>query len=135
MDVEKVCNVLIKTSQRLESCVIPRFAEWRTDGQIDRSIPKDDVAADWLATKYRLPEKSARSMLNVIKANIKDFGLTQVVSGKTLIASRDAALEDMATVPAAGGEAASVDEAVSVTASETGNGHQQVPTAAEAATV
>lgn len=100
----------------------------------DRPLPKDDVAVDWLATNYGLPEKSARSMLNVIKANIQDFGLTQVVSGKTLIASRETALGDMASAPAAGDEAVSVEVAPPATTPETGNGHQ-VPTAAEAATI
>jgi hypothetical protein len=104
------------------------------DHYMDRPIPQNEVAMDWLATNYQLPEKSARSRLDVITANIKDFGLTQVVSGKTLIASRETAMEGMANPPAAGDVGASEEEAAAAGAPATGNGHQ-VPTPGEAATI
>jgi hypothetical protein len=101
----------------------------------DSPFPKDEVAVDWLATNYDLPTKSAQSILNVIKANINDFGLTQTVSGKTLVASRETALEEMGDIPGAGLRDALLDDAATLaTALETDNGHK-VPTATRAATI
>ena len=95
-------------------------------------FPREEVAVDWLVTNYDLPEQSARSALGVMKANIEDFGLTEVVSGKTLVASRETAMQNLEGAPAAENTPSAGETKTPPVAPETSDG-QRVPTAREAA--
>lgn len=59
----------------------------------DKAVPRNEVAIDWLKTNHEIPQQDAEAIWEVIRTNINDFGLTQDIAGKKLVASRDTALQ------------------------------------------
>lgn len=61
----------------------------------NKTVPVDDIASDWLIRNHKFTPEDARSFWEVIKTNIFDFNLTEQLSGKYMIFSKDAALESI----------------------------------------
>lgn len=61
----------------------------------NKAVPADDIASDWLIRNHKLGTDDAQSFWEVIKANIFDFNLTEQLSGKYMIISKDAAIESI----------------------------------------
>ena len=61
----------------------------------DKNMPRDELAADWLIRTRGVLEKDAGPLWRVMKANIQAFGSNENVSGRTHIASRETALENV----------------------------------------
>jgi len=62
----------------------------------DRGIPEDEVVADYLVQTHGLAPADAIAFWVVAKANLLDFKIVQQLSGKTIIVSREQALESLA---------------------------------------
>lgn len=61
----------------------------------NKSMPSDDVASDWLVRNYQLSTEDGRTAWEIIKSNILDWNLTEQLSGKRVISSRETALEPL----------------------------------------
>jgi len=59
----------------------------------DKSIPIDEIAIEYLRKNHDLPEEDAQACWSVFKDNLMEQNLTQELSGKRVIVSREAALE------------------------------------------
>lgn len=61
----------------------------------------EEVAVDYLKTTHRLIEADAKAAFSVFKENILDYGLTQDISGKKVVISKEMALENRLSTPPA----------------------------------
>lgn len=59
----------------------------------DKSVPIDEIAIEYLRKNHDLPEDDAQACWAVFKDNLVEQNLTQELSGKRVIVSREAALE------------------------------------------
>lgn len=67
----------------------------------DKAVPMDDIAIDWLQRKFNLNSEDAKSFWSVIKENIFDYHLTEHLSGRQVIVSKEEVLQSRgsATTP------------------------------------
>jgi hypothetical protein len=79
---EGIYNALF--SNEIFSAFITRFN--------DKSIPIDEIAIEYLRKNHDLPEEDAQACWAVFKDNLLEQNLTQELSGKKVIISREAAL-------------------------------------------
>lgn len=61
----------------------------------NKSLPSDEIATDWLVRTYGLSDADAKSSWEVIKMNILDWKLTEILSGRKMIITKEAALESI----------------------------------------
>lgn len=86
--LESIYEVLFKND------IFSQFMEyWK-----DKTFPMDDIASDWLVRTLRLNPDDAKSFWGVIKENIRDYRLTQQLSGKEVIVSKEVALQSQGEV-------------------------------------
>lgn len=76
----------------------------------DKALPEDDIASDWLIRTFRLTSEDAKSFWGVIKENILDYHLTEQLSGKQVIISKEVALQSHGTETIASENATSLEE-------------------------
>jgi len=74
-------------SNEIFSAMVSRFN--------DRGIPIDEIAIEYLKSNHELPREDAQACWAVFKDNLTEQNLTQELSGKRVIVSRDAALETL----------------------------------------
>lgn len=63
----------------------------------DKVIPEDDIASDWLVRNFHLVQEDAKSFWAVMKENIEDYHLTEQLSGKQVITSKEVAMKNYGT--------------------------------------
>lgn len=61
----------------------------------NKVMPVDDIASDWFVRNHNLETSEAQACWAIIKTNITDFKLTEQLSGKSMILSKDSALESI----------------------------------------
>ena len=61
----------------------------------DKSFSVDSVVLDYLSTTHGLNKSDAEACWNVIRQNIKDYGLTQTLSGREVVISREIAMKKL----------------------------------------
>ncbi len=60
----------------------------------DKAINNDEIGIDYLRADHKMSEDDAKGALSVFKENLHDYGLTKDFSGKTIVLSRQAAVEE-----------------------------------------
>lgn len=63
----------------------------------EKAFPEDDIASDWLIRTFSLTSQDAKSFWDVIKENIRDYHLTEQLSGKQVVISKEVALQSHST--------------------------------------
>lgn len=76
----------------------------------NKYMPSDEIASDWISRNYNLSREDGVACWNVVKQNINDYELSEVLSGKQSIRSRDDALK---IIPIIEGQEISSEENVS----------------------
>lgn len=64
----------------------------------EKALPEEDIASDWLIRTFSLTPDDAKSFWAVIKENIQDYQLTEQLSGKRVVISKEVALQSHGTV-------------------------------------
>lgn len=83
-DMAVIYEILFKND------IFSKFIEyWK-----DKVFPENDIASDWLLRTFRLVPEDAQAIWGVIKENILDYHLTEQLSGKTVITSKEIALKN-----------------------------------------
>lgn len=63
----------------------------------DKALPENDIASDWLIRTFNLTPEDAKSFWVVIKENMLEYHLTEKLSGKQVIISKEVALKSHGT--------------------------------------
>ncbi len=61
----------------------------------NKQLPSDEIAPDWFVRNFQLTASDAKAAWDVIKENIDDWKLTELLSGKQVILSKDIASESL----------------------------------------
>jgi len=65
----------------------------------DKSVPLDEIAIEYLKKNHNLPDEDAVACWAIFKDNLMEQNLTQELSGKRVIVSKEAALEAIKKLP------------------------------------